>query len=526
MRRFIFGLISIARVNGTVDPCMFVGFRLGKIHSFCGADSICSGLTLDDHTNMVTPRVFNPANFHPLTCEEAGALSELISADSEMTIEMADIVDGIAAVIVPYVKGMLYRDEEITPSVRDSMSVIDNSLRTHLRDQSSWPEKRELIRSSTSYKSLVDLWLKTVDWSYNVPEAVDVFTGRTSQFAHFFFDLSSVIGPPDESLDPHAPSLTTVAIRHACEYRVRHDGELHFPLALSFTWPPDHLVLLSFFISSLRRNLQDPETIDHMTYFLSSLPLERPPTEAMTATEALIRYQMSTQVCPNLLQIVTGYSQIHSEKKAWANLIVICAESLPPRSRVMLHSSIQLGYPREDNMQEEYRWLLEYPTIDGLVHALLIPKFPWIFGLDIAIRHSAKFLASKVLEICEQIHTPIRHQPLVGVSWFATRDDFKTGTEFETVMRAYGRAIGFCIRANVPFGYLGATITLLQALHGRQENSVSGVLDVLESRSLDRQVFFDEPAFFIRRGIVDSIGPGGVFMFSADHWLGLIMGLH
>jgi hypothetical protein len=505
--RFIFVPIS---VGYAVDPCWFVGLRFAKTESHCDS-SVCTGFGYDfEEETFLLDHVFTSTSIS-FTCEAAKNLmdSHLERLESnEPLLSVSEIVSNIQEIIIPYVHDVLYREELNWPTpVFNAMRQIDCTLMSMMRlGNDDWTSNRNFIVNSDAFKSLVHVWKVAADWSENVPQAVDILGGLTAELTHFFLSVLASLGPIDDGEVFHGTnSLTMSALNNEVNYRDRDSNESLLSFPDISTLPSDEVLM---FASSIEIFLGHPEHPNHadakafVGSYIEALPLRRS-FVGMHATEALLHYQFDLSICPKLLEIIWGDFRGLYPKKILANLVVNCS---------FLWADIKMALTASISAGSELRGhpLLDSPEIEGLVQALLDPDFPWITGLGLFQCDNAASLASQALDKFIEQHRPVIPCEGTDFSRFATRDDFSNLEEFESTMKGLGRAIGFCIRARVPFAQsLKLPASLLLAIAGDLEEHDSPIIEICE------------PAFFIRRGIVDSIGPGGMYIFTTEQWLTL-----
>jgi hypothetical protein len=505
-------------VGGT-DPCWFVGLRFAKAPSNSVSD-ICDGLFLEESSGAVVPEYFRSPSSIQLSRNHAAILKQEYLAPhyvlAEAALEVDVVLSLIGDIILPHVRRILYREIPITEaSVLEAMNSVDQAfLSGTSMNSAAFESFRDAILASTEWKSLLHLWELSADWTENIPHGVDISTGLTAEWAHFFLGILSVLGPLDglDLEDDRYDSLKTSATMRNVIFRNQSKREANFmPLKVADISPHDAL-RISQSIEYLSENIADAQTAWFVAIFLESIPMNGwSDLSRMGASQAMLSVQIKEALCPRLIGIVNGSEERGFPTKTAANLIVGCSESYPEFAPV-LRASIVAGF------EGQFDPLLDSGDVDRLVNALVFPNFPWISGLNPSFHDpQRKVIVGRLLVRFIELFQPFSNDTASWTPRFKSRWEFDTLVDFESVMRGLGRVIGMSIRVGTP---LGDQFLIPHSLFYGLKSGFDFASGITPH---EREFNFEEPAFFVRRGIVDSIGPGGLYMFSIDRWVEILL---
>ena len=245
------------------------------------------------------------------------------------------------------------------------------------------------------------------------------------------------------------------------------------------------------------------------------------PVSEYQAAFDMIVYQIHKSICPNIFGVIDSIDWRFNLLRFPSSLCAICAgvaslDTLLPTSRALgQYSTPETSHGTPVVISNERH-------VEAAATALRHRDITWTLHYDIHIQDRASFLESVLVEL----------NPLVDVgsfNRFRIASEFPSRDEFESTMLAFGRLMGTFIRSELklgtavglPFefyGYLRDTRIpfglILNAFDGIDTRGITDPHEVLFS-------FIAEPAFFIRIGIRDILGPVGTDIFTERQWINI-----
>jgi hypothetical protein len=519
MRWFVifFGISQICNASPGLDPCRFVGFRFGKAESTCG-NGTCSGFIRKAGSTRLSP-VFKSTDGIPVSCEEAGhIMNEYFRTHGpskevrpfrntrSVPLEIQTALDSLLTTVVPAIGGMLFLRTVIDEEVRRTMRSIDEAFIGHLRQPANREMLRSSIVSSPGFHELERLWKETLNWSGSVPLAIDVDSGFTAPFLHFYLDLFSILDDRVEMRSCDFSLYLPIVAGNQTGYRPDFE-EFEFsgiPKS-SLTHPPNALRLAES-IYRVTANPGDSEAASCAIVLISRLAS----SDASPATQALLGLQVVSEFCPLLANILTiGKHHWSRAIKLTVSALAHCRGAIP--ESVLIQASLSLWQPRGGHD------LLREPLLGPLVNEVVNLAFPWSDGFDPSVDQT-NIIAYNITKEFFAVTAPF--VSVRGLQLFRRKSSYQSRGVFEIAMRGLGRTIGLCIRYNGPCRELiPLSDDILQTIfeaHNSESLRQSMNLDEIFSEyttSIEENIlqFIYEPIFFVRIGIRDILGPPGVF---------------
>jgi hypothetical protein len=526
----LIGFTFLGHVLGH-DPCWFVGFRFGKTRSEC-IDGTCSGLFFASSSEILVPQEFVEGRpddeFIAVSCDRARTIMTDYLKQVNPVIErkrpwrsvtglppdVLETLHNINQYVITASWNMLFSRVDFGQEVIDIMTKIDWRFLAYLNDDSAWPILKREILDSLEFKKIIKLWNVLIEWNSTIPHPV---SQMSASLLHFLFDLISIVGPVDGMLLRRDDILSASVAVGGYPVRHRHPYtlELRGELGLRTDTEPATAVLVSNAMIQLRENTSDLEAFFIVYSFASGLSNPRLPSAS--ATEDLLRRQFSTDICPVLYRVVYGSFLYRKLTKPVVRLIHHCRNSLP--SSELIATSLLLSC----NHGQEHR-ILHHPDTHELMETLTDEAFAWDLGFDTSDPPNAWTVRLFLNELIDRFEPfMINH----NLKTFRPRSRFRSGKEFEQVMRYLGRALGLCTRfSSCNYRAMVPRELLESILEPIPDDVLFNAIWTSAKRELNEtqitrflQDVVREPVFYIQLGLKDVLGPAGVYAIaSIEYW--------
>ena len=495
----VLGLLVKAVAGG--DPCWFIGFRFAKCRSEC-VDGMCTNIHQSEIQGGKIFRsvVGGPATLPNIPCKHAAMLASRESTETAVPGSLEETLSEVRNRVLPAVRRMIYSKLHLGTESLEVMFKLDQTLLQHLwsgNDQST------VLRDSLVLSELAVLWNKVVVWSHYVPYSVDTSHGLTAPFIHFGMDIISFLGPEAGQLfrlDSFAMTVATLsAASYPVTYRPAHELELTLRLGADLRENAMTSVDIAFAMQQLVQNPANRRAASLVAQMIPSLQ-----GNLDNAAEALLHQQLVSDICPNLVGILSRSVPLLQFLKTAVSLIYICKPFAGERGA--LDASINLLASPGNSIQET--------DVNILVAGLVDYEFPWINGFS--SDHQGIPLITLVKRFID-VYEPFAIDG--DAARHKIRSEFQSGDVFERTMVGLGRVIALCIRYRLScnrepgLGFLMVSSFDDPWVDGIiQDNTAQRFPD--ESRERVQEIFqtnIREPRFYIAQGIRDVIGPAGIY---------------
>ena len=501
-------LLSVTLAGAAkVDPCWFVGWRFAKTYSFCES-SICYGIAHVIRDDTIRPvAIAGSDEARKLNCDEAEAFTAEALSLIPVGEQTSDIDRGkfLEELNESLENGLVLDARRLffgatAPLPRKAFQVMAwadfNLLRLlKLTNEADWMELTNGLRSSAGYRKMLLTSAQINSWSLTAPNSLDVIPGHFGPLAHFIVDMIALIETPVTwpGKDGYvALTLLAGCGEHAHRKPYRQEflrkwmvfHEQGIAIQTSFAELIDYVSELD--MSELRNLVHMVTTIDN-----------RPSHEVMAA-EAIIRHQLSTKGCRELLQRMPEIIAVLRGQKKIVTLLDFCRNSVTEDE--LIRASRLLSLSCNCKAMECLAEALPGFDVGPLAKMESIPQPDRRSNISSMMRH------------CLEVHQPLKK----GI--FKTHRDFDSYNAFQHSMQMLGRCIGFAVLQGEPIAkVLRMRRVLATTLYNRLDEQVLAAdRGVAELRQITSLVY--EPVHFVRIGIQDIVGPLGVKVFSEIRW--------
>lgn len=315
----------------------------------------------------------------------------------------------------------------------------------------------------------------------------------------FHFDFVALMG---HHLLPHSlVKFMRGAVAHAhLEHRQSDSRDYRSRQQYGVPSCPHKVVELSRYIDDFARGVDvDTERLRRLMKGWSTRP--------NSAAQALIGDQIRSSLCRILPRVISQF-QTHKHRlehvTLGVTLIDICRPLLP---KALLRIA-------RNELASLYHSTRRGVVRDGRdVRFLYNDSLHWGMGLE-SEQASPAELSVSVASVLEDF---LAHQTLPS-SASGTRE-LVLGTDDLELARAFGRAVGLSILHAVELPPLGISASVARLLHPRDR------INIRSMRSMHNRLDGLPINIFtaVSAGINESLGPGGVYMFSEDEWVRLFV---
>ena len=483
--------------------CGFVGSRFAKTMSACDRTSgMCSGIVWSAETESFAAMRYGTNGDDLVPCSQAEDVRDAFIALTIRDPEVASVAASFRAVsvltretIIPSLEAFIYSMGAIPPR-----RSVDTAMGRFVRILD--------LAFSSSNGSLKKLLL-TPELTVKLHRLLTLITRQSlssvqpipSAMAHFIFDVSAWLGLSD-ALALEFVSATAAHSENA--HRDRLESEFFSPPAFK---DPTSVTSASLDISWLAQashvgHLRSiaSRSINSLVQLLAFTDWRG--TNQLDAAEALLKYQIQTEICPQIHSVV--YVVNAGVDGLWVRsvvaLIQLCSEAgVPPP--ILLEVSLSLIWawgPTSDNP-------LPFENVDQAVDVLInrFDSVQWYRRFDPKHVLDRKTFSSNLLRKYVEMAVPDGSslvESLGSIDQYLTR------------ATCLGTAIGLYLRE-------GGFDSLQQVL-GLEPGFVRSIFDTnirLPNSVNERQQMVDsllKPVHFIRTGIALALGPGGFLIYS------------
>ena len=497
-------LVSFVGNVAGADPCWFIGLRLAKTRSRC-VEGMCSELSVSEDEKGVFPSELMDSSQVNISCEDAARIATSLTESVPVSMYRSwdEALSHVGAQVIPAFRSVIYSKRHLSSDVIDVMAKFDQHLVQAYRSGADLA----VVIESHSISSLFVLWSTVILWSHHVPFSVDVSNGLTAQCIHFGMDLLSVLGPQADirfELDSLEPNAMTVAGCNAANnpvaYRPVYALELVLRFADALVSNPSASVAIASAMTQLVRNPADI----HAASMVSSLVVSLGASES--ATDALLRAQLISEVCPHLTRILLESQLLQDMTKTAVSLIYLCKPIIGERGGI--EASIRLAANPSKSI----------PTLEltSLLQGLVDWEFEWINGFS-PTQQDVPLLLGSLASHFYKVYDPFIREE--GVTRFKTRSHFQSDDLFELIMIGLGRMLALCIRYQIPCSTDFGLSPVLEAIIERpieDELIIAYIAPGFSGASpdhIDKTLMRNirEPLFYITAGVTDVIGPAGIY---------------
>ena len=509
MRAILFVLISLEGVSASVgDACWFVAARFtGALDSNCEPNGKCSNIYWNGSTGrfVLTPRAWSPDDLRDVSCQEAEEAREALYSPfrgdervraSAEPYGLAEIRD----VIIPGFKLMLFSEIPIEAEVLSAMERVDMAFVELTANDLSWNNQKENYLKSEELTELWKLFELLVQRLMISSHRYDLEQKLPIPFVEFMMKMISLLGVygrGEERL--HRPERFALL---AAKFLESNGPGLNYA---------NNAVKMAKVLTRLIQGVQLslPEMLFSPSFVSSLYP--QTGSGGMSATQAMLRHQIRDGVCHRIQQIIRAQTDKMNFQRLGITLIELCLLDTP--SHYLIRASVELRNPPSRQLPSVY-------NTEDIYESLVSGD---LFKLELLTCSTADEVFGYLVK---KTNTLVHSK---GGLDFKPQSEFSSRDEFEVSMRVLGRALGMTLRycssiapptvdlrkavALSIYGPVSASEQVMRATLSRGERQYS--------RSAQRdliQVRYFEPAFFVRIGIADIIGPAGVSVFLPHFW--------
>jgi hypothetical protein len=489
------------------DACWFVSMRKIQKPSTCDEETNeCSGLyqvILEDGT-----RKLSSSGTIRISCQQAGEevgaiIARLLDHGGGGVVNVPALLD--SGIIGTLQRVVIFGDgrTRVSDEVVESMRAIDQYFLKFIStvdDVSEYHKLRSEIRSSPEFRQFMNVLelyaVKTQNAPYKTKRD-DVIVIR--QFVLFAFDLLSVVQDGEET---YVRDLQNILSLYPPVMPVSSFSSVGGSLELTRT------------ISNLSPTSNERLNFEIVGSFLEDLEFNMSRDPA--ATEMTIAYIQSV-ICPDIVPTIFFIQWTSRTFRIGASLIALCAGVSTVRhlsaANELLNGYIQIDRPQLDVVTEE--------AYAAAAEALLRGDLSWKDRFPTLI--TAKFFFFRnILRILDPLVDEGRINRFKSVSEFDSRE------LFEDTMLALGRLCAVYILNDIKLGpLLSLPFEFYDAIRSPDSLDETQIFTLLRNDGIvepadpvDQAVmsYVAEPAFLVRMGIKEVLGPAGIEMFTPAQW--------
>ena len=474
-----------------------------------------------------------------LSCDEAYSIQNVVlgaasthqnNRPRRTRCSASGVLVEFRASILPSLRRLIFTSSWLDTVSIESMTEVHNLLFQTATAPNKWESLRSKIIGSPEFSELTYLFSALAKLTGSTPASFDVHNPRTAQAVHFMFDIGAFLGWGFATalIEREIGPLTEVILYNAVTYR----SAMGLEFRRGFVLPEEEAILSSPMV--LAETITDCARIVTMTseqfqvsnmeelrrsflrflFALSDIKLAE--AGPRTAEEALLRHLLRTEMCPKVESMLSGIDLGDRWRKTLLGLIEFCVDSAPTASLIRANYrllKIPVEWPSSLNLTP-----LE---MDDAVLALKEPNFDWIRGFNQAIPEKRAF-ASLLLKRFVHTNTPF----IDGgqMQRFRTVRDFPSQEDFVNTMVGFGRAIALVVRHGLHLSdVLYMRQALVAAIYGevQPDDQLAHLIGLtaqrvpISQKTVDTLIrIIQEPAFFVKLGVRDVMGPLGLTLFA------------
>ena len=512
-------ICSVQFVRGEIsldESCQMIGSFFAKTYSRCDRETrFCT-----DFVRTAGSGVFMP---------------EELASSLSIAFELVDCDEALAETAVLLNRGSVLDPDKTAESITELLHNVSRALYGALYREAFEPNDKLVIAMSHLVHETIDL--ASHDW--------DDFRAKsaTISFDWFLFIMERIMTKAVHSgysMDTHEPFWSNIyqimfdlgafypqiagvtrlrqgIIQLPCllflpEHRAPYPQEAHVQIG-----PPDSLgasvetteaieLLASAAVGRATDfSLEHMDLIGRMFYV---------PSDTLGASASILHYYLRTRLCPLVGEVLSFLRSLRDLPKhrfsRWAlSLLHVCRFSAPVA--ILGRMSIEIGQYLTDFPENAIIDLVNAKPND-LIRLLIDEPQPWLgelgsdpVGLVFDFREELMQYFSPFVEIEDE----------VSGARFMSRKEWTDSVEYESIMIAYGRVIGLCIRYGVPLQMLGlhpVVVDLLKSPQAVEKETIRNGLGLGLEEDITIEVL--EPIYFVRSGIVDTMGPAVFDIYS------------
>lgn len=498
MRKALSLFLSVIQVaSGTItsdEACRYIGAKLAKTQSTCDMQTgLCVGIGKEEESEMI---VDNSSRMQRLSCDNAISLArEMIPSFVSEAVR-----HNLYTFMVAVVKPSLLKHERVHAGLLQSIFDATNGFYNTETRMPPNPFIGEL-------NGLLQLLVEQLVIS---PHAFDVDT----DIWFLYFDLVSVI--PEIKLFPASelrPATRMLSTRRP-SYREPYQNEYIVDPSLG------DVVYLAKAIDSLalKASKQKPISDDELEAVDKVLASNG---QNSLASHSMLIHMIRRGLCPRIDRVINlfeVYTEVSVAVKLGVSLVSVCHDWAP--YEVRLAASVALGYLKE--------WIPRdiYMTADSMeaatVEFLSDDRLPWISAFGEASRSHSLVMRDQLLSFGSGT---IRWNRIDSFTWnsvFMVERQAERISDFPSFARGIGRVLGYCIREQANLTRLKLHPLVVELLKSPSSHPSQLPMDrVFPIPECPREPSLEEflqTNLYVRRGIVDTLGPAAFELFTASEF--------
>jgi hypothetical protein len=495
MRLRLIGVWFPLTVQGSVhgDACNFVGFRLAKVPSHC-IEGHCSEITVEERDGKIVPIMWSEGLGRALSCEGAKEIAREILTENgayvrkrKLEDESAILGESLFPAVEKAVAKLVMTNEALDESTINSMNEIDALLlKVFAKGDAEWTELNEYLHSLSSFSGLMrEHSVELLAFTMTNPSSVDILTGTTAPALHFLMDLWSMFGVPEGMVFDRRSQLACIQVLSVNPVRHRQVFRQERAMTLEQSRDRTSTNVLRLAEAMTQMTVGIPVHAHHLLgliRFVSTLSLS---SQSVSTADGLLLFQFQTEVCPQLISVLTQNPFLADSVKVGITLIHVC------RAFTSLETRLSASIALSKRIFQECPILAVDEAAQAIVDRLATPT-PFVGAL--------KF-DQPVSDVTAGLIVRDTLTRLLGRASSAPRNS-------ESASRSLGQALGLAVMFNIPFMRILRTDRMkVLAIH-RDLPGISG-----QSR---------KNLLHIRTGIRDIIGEAGIYALSEAEWDDLV----
>ena len=502
--------IFTAATQAEPDACWFLSMRKFMKPSSCDRQTNeCSGMYhfyLEDGSHRISD-----SGTTPIPCQIAedvarSSTRQMVDSLGGEAFDVAGLLD--SGIIQTLQQVVILGDglTQISNEVVKSMKAIDQVLIKSMSlaaDVSDYHKLCSETKSSEQFRRFMNLLKLYARKTKHMPfSTMREDVGIIHQFVKLAFDILSVVRDNEENYVECLQDILSLSPPET-------------PLAIFST--AKRSLELTQAIGNLAPTSEEPLNIHLIAYFFEDIEYNR--VRDPGATLLTIAY-IHSAVCPDIFSIIESIEWRPMIIRVASSLISLCSGvsrlSALASSNQVLNGNICRNIPEADLFKDS-----EYAAAAS---ALLRGDSRWTDGFTSILSAPSVFFGN-ILSVLK----PLVHEE--KFNRFKTVSEFDSRNLFENTMLAFGRLCGVYMLNDFLLGpLLGLPFELYESIRYMDVLNEPEIFSLLRNNGIVRptdpvdeavMTYVAEPAFFVRLGMKDVLGPAGVEMFTPVQWSAL-----